>query len=746
MAKAAKSLRATASLRHGRKKRSRPKHPLRTFALWVALPTVAVYLLVCALVFYGLQQMSEEMNEIDSDRGRSAISAAVSSVIKSLGDSASDEATWTEAYINTYVEPNSAWFDSTWGATARISHNYDTALVTDPEGNLVFGESSRGEVKGVLADHVSGSAALLARLEATVAQSGDDTPVFSAVGRDGGVAAMAGAVIHGNTGQASVPRDQRRILWLVRQINDKMLADTADLFRLPVMRLVSEAAPGEDSLVITDAAGTKVGTVAWQPRRPGDAAFRHVAGLSTLVMFVIGGLTTAVLVAFWSSIKGRAASDERDWFGVRFDDVTGLYNRFGLEERLNALVTRKQRSMPVAVLSIGVDGLTEVVGLYGREVGEQLLEAMADCIEALCDERTELARTGPAEFMLARGGDGAAQLARGAAALLLARAAEAVAIRDLKLKVGVSIGLAEAEATRESFGTVMRQGETALARARETGGSHLVEYDPAMDDERRRRLDVQADIRRGLDANEFDLEYQPIIDFISGSIVGVEALMRWKRRAGGPMGPGEFIPAAEASGLIEDLGMFALDRAIAEIGPIEGIKISVNVSGVQLRNPGLAKAVLLKLKEWGIEASRLQLEVTETFLVAQPERAKRALEALRSEGIAIALDDFGTGYSSIGYLRQFRFDRVKLDRSLVADIDRDPVQTALVESTMSYAYAMNLAVTAEGVERREEAALLSRLGCREFQGYLFARPMTLSQLRLLLESQAAAGDQERLAG
>ncbi len=719
---------------------------MRAFALWVALPTVAVYLLVCTLVLYGLQQMSEEMNEIDADRGRSAISAAISSIVKSLGDSASDEATWTEAYINTYVALNPAWYDATWGTTARISDNYDTALVTDPEGNITFGESAGGEVTGNLADHISGAEAMLSRLDATVARFGDDEPVFSAVARNGGLAALAGAVIHGNTGQASVPREQRRILWLARQIDDEMLAELSELFRLPTMRLVSHAAPGEDSLVIADAAGTEVAIVAWQPRRPGDPAFRHVAGLATLVMFVIGGLTTAVLVAFWSSIKSRAASDERDWFGVRFDDVTGLYNRFGLEERLRTLVSRKQRNVSIAVLSIGVDGLTEVFGLYGREVGEQLLEALADRLEALCDERTELARTGPAEFMLARGGDGASQLARGAAALLLARASEAVAVGDLKLKIGVSIGLAEAEASRETFGTVMRQGETALARARETGGSHVVEYDPAMDDERRRRLDVQADIRRGLEANEFDLEYQPIIDFTSGTIVGVEALMRWKRRAGGPMGPGEFIPAAEASGLIDDLGMFALNRAIAEIGPIEGIKISVNVSGVQLRNPGLATAVLSTLKEWGVEASRLQLEVTETFLVAQPERAKRALEDLRSMGIAIALDDFGTGYSSIGYLRQFRFDRVKLDRSLVADIDRDPVQSALVESTMSYAYAMNLAVTAEGVERREEAALLSRLGCREFQGYLFARPMTLPQLQQLLEAQAAAADTERLAG
>jgi EAL domain-containing protein (putative c-di-GMP-specific phosphodiesterase class I) len=201
------------------------------------------------------------------------------------------------------------------------------------------------------------------------------------------------------------------------------------------------------------------------------------------------------------------------------------------------------------------------------------------------------------------------------------------------------------------------------------------------------------------------------------------------------MSPGIFIPVAEKSGLIDDLGMFALRRAIEEIGPLGNLKVSVNVSGMQLRNPGLAHTISALLDEWQMPPARLQLEVTESFLVAQPERAKRVLEALRARGILIALDDFGTGYSSIGYLRQFEFDRVKLDRSLVADIDQDAVQAALVESTMVYAFAMGLGVTAEGVERKEEASTLARLGCREFQGYFFAKPMTLAQLSKLLDEQ-----------
>jgi EAL domain-containing protein (putative c-di-GMP-specific phosphodiesterase class I) len=254
--------------------------------------------------------------------------------------------------------------------------------------------------------------------------------------------------------------------------------------------------------------------------------------------------------------------------------------------------------------------------------------------------------------------------------------------------------------------------------------------------ERRLRLELQADMRRGLEAGEFALEYQPIVDFASRKVLGVEALLRWPNRPGGPIGPANFIPAAESSGLIDDLGLFALRRAVAEIAPFDGLKVSVNVSAVQLRNPAFVDAVRTVLDEAGMDPARLQLELTETFLITQPARARRVIDSLRALGATIALDDFGTGYSSIGYLRQFAFDRVKLDRTLVTDIDTNPVGGAIVEATMTYAYAMNLAVTAEGVERLEEASVLARLGCREFQGYLFARPLQLDALRALIEGGA----------
>lgn len=715
---------------------TRPRDPTIGFLGWVVLPTIVVFFGVCGLFFLALQLMSSEMNKIDAERSRTAIEAAIGSLVDGLEEAVADEATWTEAYINTYVTPNPAWQDATWGGTARLGGTYDTALITDAAGEIVFGESSRGPIDGKLGDVVSGSKELLEKLEEGRGELGDDASVASLASNGDTVVAVAGMIIHGNTGQPSVPREDRRILWLARHVDDSMLNETAKRFLLPLPRLNAHPQRGEISTALRDAAGAEIATISWTPRRPGDAAYSHTASIASVVMVLIASLTAAVLVAFHASLRSRAEADEREWYSARYDEVTGLFTRFGLEENLRQMLPKRKFETRLAVAQIGVDAFSEVVGTYGREAGDQLLDALAARIELLTAGKASLARSGASEFMLARPGETGLDLIRTSAIKLLALTGEPLAVGDLKIKAGLSIGLAEAMTTRDNVATVIRMAETALARARETGGNQMIEYESAIEVERRLRLELQADIRRGLEADEFGLEYQPIVDFASRKVLGVEALLRWPNRPGGPIGPANFIPAAESSGLIDDLGMFALKRAIAEIAPFEDLKVSVNVSAVQLRNPAFADTVRAALAEGGMEPARLQLEITETFLIAQPDRARRVLESLRDLGAKIALDDFGTGYSSIGYLRQFAFDRVKLDRSLVSDIDTNPIGGAMVEATMTYAYAMNLAVTAEGVERIEEASVLARLGCREFQGYLFARPLKLEALTALVDGGA----------
>jgi diguanylate cyclase (GGDEF)-like protein len=709
------------------------RNPLRAFTLWVALPTVIVYVVGCALVFWTLQVMTSEINGVDADRGRKAVLAALSSISLNLRDQVLDEAIWTEAYLNTYPESNLAWLDATWGATARNDGHYDTAIVTTASGEIVFGETSTGPLTGELEAHFSAVPASLAALDAALVAEGDDA-VLSLTARRGETAVvMAAAVIQSAGGQASVSTAARRILWLGQSIDAELLKEVALHFAIPVPWLADSGEVGraEEKLELVDLDGMHVGTLAWRPLAPGDAAFTHATGVASLVLLVIGILLLIVLHAFRRNVERRALIEERDWFSARFDLATGLRNRFGMEEAVGALMSGGRAELKLAVAVVELEGLKDIIGSYGQETAESLLARLAALIEGEIGDAADIARLGPDQLALWRTGDDAGPLIRGQAEVVLSIIAESIRLDDLRLKLGASIGVAEAAVTRQTIAQALLLAGAALQRARETGGNHLVAFDPVLEIERRERLALQAEIRRGLSADEFDLEYQPMFDFGSQRMLGVEALLRWPHRAGGAMSPGSFIPAAEASGLIEELGLFALRKACTEILPLEDIKVSVNVSTVQFRSPALTTRIDEILESTGFPARRLQLEITESFLLLQADRAKAIIESLRRRGITIALDDFGTGFSSVGYLRQFSCDRVKLDRSLVEDVDIDPVKAALVESTMVFAFAMGLAVTAEGVERREEAAVLTRLGCREFQGYLFSQPLKLDALTRL---------------
>ena len=710
-----------------------PHNPLRFFWRWVAVPATLVYIAICALVMLTLGVMTSEINRVDRDRGSRSIAAALDTSVYQLREQVSDEAVWTEAYLNTYGTLNPAWLDSTWGSTARADGHYDTVLVTDAEGRILFGESTLGPLDGQLADHFSAVPEMLTGLATAIAEEGDNAEIGNYVRNHVGPVTIAGAVIRGQASQVAIPAEAWRILWLAKRVDDTTLKDIAMRFHVPVPRLVTGAVPaGAQSLALVDAAGAAVATIAWRPLQPGDAAFARAAGIAAMLLIVLGVLIFALLAAFRRSILRRAESEERDWISARYDRATGLPNRFALEELIAGEVPRGDSELEIGVASIEFEGLKDVSGSYGEETAERLLDRLADLIDTALDRQATIARIGPDQFALACTGPGAGKNVRRFSEIVIELVAEAVPLDDLRLKLRAAVGIAQATVTRETVGDALVMAGTALQRARESG-DYIVVYEPSLEDSRKRQLAMQADIRRGLDAEEFDLVYQPIFDLSVGAMTGAEALLRWPRRAEGVLSPVEFIPVAEASGLIEELGLFALRKACADLVKVPNLKVSVNISTVQLRSPTLSSRIGSILRETGFPPARLQLEITESFLLAQPERAKATIEELQARGIALALDDFGTGFSSIGYLRQFSFDRVKLDRSLVDGIDDDPVKLALVESTMIYAFAMGLSVTAEGVERKEEAATLMRLGCREFQGYLLSKPLSRADLDSLAE-------------
>jgi EAL domain-containing protein (putative c-di-GMP-specific phosphodiesterase class I) len=248
---------------------------------------------------------------------------------------------------------------------------------------------------------------------------------------------------------------------------------------------------------------------------------------------------------------------------------------------------------------------------------------------------------------------------------------------------------------------------------------------------------LDSELRAALAQNELEVHYQPLVDARTQDVVAVEALLRWRRADGKPVSPAVFIPVAEESGLINAIGLWVLRQACTDALPWDGLKLSINISAAQLRNTEFPVHLGQILEETGFPPERLELEITETCLVLDPVTAERTLDVIRAFGVNISLDDFGTGYASIGFLRQFRFEKLKIDRSLVTQAEDDAGSRAMMLSSITVARALNMDVTAEGVETEAQAALVRAAGCDQIQGWLFHRAMPAPQIDALRRATAA---------
>src|SRR5690606_2661640 len=440
-----------------RDRSSTRRSPLAMFRYWVALPALLVYVGVCVLVLTSLSLMTAELNRIDWERDRNAVVASMDSFLQQLAHTVSDEATWTQAYLNTYVLYGLAWLDGTWGNGARRGDNFDTAIVTDIHGDILFGESRRGPLAGNIANHFSGPMELLAALDsAATPEGGANISRFSKTGA--GTSALAAAVIRSSNGQSSVPHAERRILWLARQLDLEVLKQIGTRFQIPVPRPATAPAEGEDFLALTDAADTEIAGLAWQPLRPGDGAFMRAASIASLVLLGVGILVFAVLTAFRRSVERRAEADEREWIEARYDSGTGLLNGFGLEERLTRQVPKRDGQVTLAVANVELEGLREVIDSYGRETAERLLDTLADQIDAGIEGRALFGRVSPDSCMLCRTGEDAGERVRQFSRIVVEILSEPIALGDLRLKLGYSIGVAETPCARNSIGDGLRMG------------------------------------------------------------------------------------------------------------------------------------------------------------------------------------------------------------------------------------------------------------------------------------------------
>jgi diguanylate cyclase (GGDEF)-like protein len=409
------------------------------------------------------------------------------------------------------------------------------------------------------------------------------------------------------------------------------------------------------------------------------------------------------------------------------DPLSSLPNRRALLSRLEEIADLPSREPGhLAMVFIDLDGFKVINDFHGHQFGDHLITEVGRTLSSLRSEHSMLVRMGGDEFALLIESEDASKEAQQFAAMALERLTQPVTILDRQFQIGASIGISVDENGMTAPFELLRQADTAMYAVKANGKQGIRLFDKALDAGKMWRHQIEQEIADGLGRCEFDVVYQPIVETLTGSVVSVEALVRWPGRPGGPLTPDEFIGIAEGSGTIQALGMYVLERACRETRDIRGLNLSVNVSPTQFNNPDFCKHVQQILTVTGFPPERLQLEITERHLIDYPDRASLAIDTLRDLGVSFALDDFGTGFTSIAYLQSFGFSCVKIDRSLTKRLEHDPKARFLISGLIQMARGLDVSVVVEGVENEGLAIMLKATGCKHLQGYYFGYPGSLS--------------------
>lgn len=473
--------------------------------------------------------------------------------------------------------------------------------------------------------------------------------------------------------------------------------------------------------------------LSWIPENPGAALLRALlpALLGTAAL-----LLAAAAITLWYARRATrelAASEALASHLAYIDSLSGLANRAMLMRALDERLARIGSDDRLAVFFLDLDGFKDINDTLGHHIGDQLLAEIGARLKDLALPGMLASRFGGDEFVLIAsvGADNHEIEAMGAVIIEAVRRPATVA--GHVLSVSGSIGATVAPDHGVEASQLIRLADIAVYRAKAEGRGGVRLFVPRMEREVVRRRDLELDLRRALKEGEFTVYFQPQFSVDGEAVVGFEALVRWLHPTQGIISPGEFIPVAEQTGLITELDLWVLRHSCTQARGWGEVKIAVNLSPVDFRSRNLAATIGEILRETGFPPDRLEIEITENLLIGNHSEAFAALSAFRNMGIRIALDDFGSGYSSLGYIRRFRVDTIKIDRSFTQNIGRSDDAAAIIDCVVRLARALAITVTAEGVETREQLRYLRQVGCHQVQGFLLASPVSVENIDRFLE-------------
>jgi diguanylate cyclase (GGDEF)-like protein len=674
-------------------------------------------------------------DRLEAEREMRTLEAALDTNTEMVRHDLQDYAMWDDAVRNIARRFDPAWVDDNVTAYLGRTQGYSHVFVIDPAGRSIYaydhGRLTRRDAVATLGPAFAASLARIRRM---------DTPApailsgYSKSEDDDHVHGYAVAAVLPLTGKVTLPSGGRYAIAIAHDVDPGFAYRIGVLHQLRGLTIATARTGREGRVAIRDLEGHVLARLELPAATPGTALRNQILPGLTIIILIAFGAALFVLRQGSLAMAALRLSEGRALHHANHDPLTALPNRRILLEHVE---TRLIAGQALSLVYMDLDGFKDVNDLYGHGAGDHLLRQVTARIAEVAGPDALIARMGGDEFAVLLSG---ADMARAPvlADHIVAAFQDTFAIAGANVRVGVSIGVvATTDQNALDVDELMRRADVAMYSAKARGKNRWTDYAPEMDEDHVLRKRLEHDLRAAIAANAIDVAYQPIVSAATGEIVCVEALARWTHPREGAIPPDIFIPLAEITGLIGALGEQVLAKACRALAPYD-LDLSVNLSPAQFWDAHLAATIRRVLADANFPPDRLELEITENYLMRRPDAAAGIIEELRSLGIRLSLDDFGTGFASIGYLRRLRFDRLKIDKQFLHDATADASAAEMLVAIVALARALRLEITAEGVETVEQAALIRACGCHRMQGWLHGRPMPESALPDMIVGKHAA--------
>jgi diguanylate cyclase (GGDEF)-like protein len=727
---------------------SRPAAPRRwRFSIAILGPVVVCLVLTAVATLAVVLWSARGVDERSLARQNELARHVIASQLSRIPHDQESVTIWDDSITHTKLSFDAKWIDTNLGVWMHDFFGHDEVVILDDKDRPIYDMAGDRQVAISHAEvQMPELAPLVAELRRKISGGGLDAyeagtaptpPRASDLMVIGGIPSLVSvAPIISDSGAIKQSRGTEYLHISIVHLDDDYARRLGDEYFIPEPRFtrLGSTDAGEAMLPLTNSAGRFVTFFDWRREDPGKAVIDQALP-AILGAFAMGGFIAVFLLdRLWRQARaleaGRADAEHR----ARHDPLTSLPNRSGFEATLaRALTQRPSRDRRVSVLMLDLDRFKQVNDTLGHSAGDDLIQAVGQRLTQLVAPTDFLARLGGDEFaILHTHPPGLSQPLQ-----LSQRIIDAIGkpfdIFASEAFVGVSIGIAIADGNEADARELIRKADIALYEAKTTGRNRAVVFEESMSELLQNRHTIEAELREALRrTDQVSVEFQPLFS-ARRAVIGAEALARWRHPRLGQVSPAHFIPVAESSGLIGQLGEFVLKQACLTGAKFPGRIMAVNISPAQLRDVRFPERVFAILANAGMRPTDLEFEITEGILLEDAGASTEALHTFRAAGIRVALDDFGTGYSSLNYLTRYPVDRIKIDRSFVSQLGHGGTSAAIVEAMVTLAHALRIEVTAEGVETHEQMEALQRLGCNAFQGFLLSPPVVPAELETLMQ-------------